>query len=51
LIRKNILDELCSPQEEADAKMFLAVKIAQDIGCSTAIIFTVDSDVGVLACY
>jgi hypothetical protein len=42
---------LCSQQEEADTKMFLAVKIAQEIGCTKATIFTVDSDVAILALY
>lgn len=44
-------DELCSNQEEADTKIFLAAKFAEDIGCSRITIFTVDSDVVILACY
>ena len=44
-------DELSSNQEEADTKVFLAAKLAQDIGCSNIGIFTVDSDVAILACF
>ena len=43
--------ELSSNQEEADTKVFLAAKQTQEIGCSEAGIFTVDSDVAILACY
>ena len=43
--------EISSNQEEADTKVFLAAKFAQDLGCSDIGIFTVDSDVAVLACY
>ena len=50
-IRKSNVAELSSNQEEADTKMFLVVKIAQEIGCTQATIFTVDSNVGILACY
>lgn len=32
-------------------KVFLAAKHAEDIGCSDVAIFTVDSDVAILACY
>ena len=42
---------LSSNQEEADTKVFLAAKVAQDLGCSDVAIFTVDSDVAMLACY
>ena len=45
------VDELCSNQEEADTKVFLAAKLAQDVGCSDIGIFTVDSDVAILACF
>ena len=51
LIRKTNVTELSSNQEVADTKMLLAVKIAEEIGCTQAMIFTVDSDVGILACY
>ena len=44
------LDQLCSNQEEADTNVFLAAKIA-DVGCTGAVIVTVDSDIGILACY
>ena len=50
-IRKTNVAELSSNQEEADTKMFLAVKIAEEIGCTPATIFAVDNDVGILACY
>jgi len=43
--------ELSSKQEEADTKVFLRAKFAQDLGCSDIGIFTVDSDVAILACY
>ena len=43
--------EISSNQEEADTKVFLAAKVAQDLGCSDVGIFTVDSDVAILACY
>ena len=44
------MDQLCSSQEEADTKVFLAAEIA-DVGCTDAVIVTVDSDTGILACY
>ena len=43
--------ELSSNQQEADTKVFLAAKFAQDIGCRDVGIFTVNSDVAILACY
>ena len=43
--------ELSSNQEEADTKVFFAAKFAQDLGCRDVGIFTVDSDVAILACY
>ena len=43
--------ELSSNQEEADTKVFLAVKLAQEIGCTDAVIYTADSDVAILAMY
>ena len=43
--------QLSSNQEETDIKVFLAAKFAQEIGCRNADIFTVDSDVVILACY
>ena len=46
-----MLPELSSNQEEADTKVFLAAKFAQDLGCRDVGIFTVDSDVAILVCY
>ena len=43
--------QLSSNQEVADIKVFLAAKLAQEIGCRDAVISVVDSDVAVLACY
>ena len=43
--------ELSSKQEETDTKVFLAAKFAQDFGCRDVEIFTVDSDVAILAWY
>ena len=43
--------QLSSNQEEADAKVFLAAKFAQDLGCNEVGIFTVDSNVAILAAY
>ena len=43
--------ELSSKQEEADTKVLLAAKFAQDLGCKDVRILTVDSDVAILACY
>ena len=43
--------QLSSNQEEADAKVFLVAKFAQDLGCRDVGIFTVDCDVAILACY
>ena len=45
------VDQLFSNQEEADTKVFLASKVAQEAGCSDAVIYTVDSDVAILALY
>ena len=50
-VRKSNVAELSSNQEDADTKMFLGVKIAEEIGCTQATIFAVDSDVDILACY
>ena len=41
--------ELSSKQEETDTKVFLAAKFDQDFGCRDVEIFTVDSDVAILA--
>ena len=43
--------QLSSNQEEADTKVFLATKFAQEIGCMDAVIFAVGNDVAILACY
>ena len=43
--------ELSSKQEEADTKVFLAARFGQDLGCRDVGLFTVDSDVAILACY
>ena len=43
--------QLSSNQEEADTKIFLVAKFAQEVGCRDAVIFTVDNDVAILACY
>ena len=43
--------QLLQNQEEADTKVFLAAKFAPETGCRDAVIFTVDSDVAILACY
>ena len=43
--------QLCSKQEEADTKMFLAANFACSRGCQSITIHTVDSDVAILACY
>ena len=43
--------ELSSNQEEADTKVLVAAKFAQDLGCRDVGIFTVDSNVAILACY
>ena len=43
--------ELSSNQEEVDTKVFLAVKLAQEIGYTDAVIYTVDSDVAILLMY
>ena len=45
------MDQLRSNQEEAETKVFLAANIAVDVGCTDAVIVTVDSDIGILACY
>ena len=42
---------MSSKQEEADTKVFVAAKFAQDLGYRNVKIFTVDSDVAILACY
>ena len=43
--------EVCSSQEEADTKMFLAANYATLTGQRIALIITVDSDVAILAGY
>ena len=43
--------ELSSKQEEANTKVFVGAKFAQDLGCWDVGIFTVDSDVPILAYY
>ena len=43
--------ELSSKQGEADTKVFLAAKFAEDFGCREVGIFPVDSDVAILPCY
>ena len=45
------IPQLCSKQEEADTKMFLAVNFACSCGCRSITIHTVDSDVAILAYY
>ena len=45
------INELCSSQEEADTKMFLAANYVALTGQRKAFIITVDSDVAILACY
>ena len=43
--------ELSSNQEEADTKVFLAVMLVQEIRYTDAVIYTVGSDVAILAMY
>ena len=43
--------QLSLNQEEADTKVFLAARFAQEIGCRDAVIFTIDSDFSILACF
>ena len=43
--------ELSSNQEKPNSKFFLVVKLAQESGCTDAVIYTVDSDVAILAMY
>ena len=43
--------QLSSNHEETDTKVFLAAKFAQEIKCRDAVIFAVDSDVAISACY
>ena len=43
--------QLSQTQEEAETKVFWAAKFAQAIGCRDAVIFAVDSDVTVSACF
>ena len=43
--------ELSSNQEEADTKVFLAVMLVQEIRYIDAAIYTVGSDVAILAMY
>ena len=50
-IQRQPVIELSSNQEEADTKVFLAVKLAQEIGYTDVVIYTVDSDVAILAMY
>ena len=42
---------LCSQQEEADTKMFLAAKFAFELGFSSVVIKSIDTDVAILALY
>ena len=46
-----LVTELSSNQEEAATKVFLAVKLAQEIEYTDAVIYTVDSDVTILGMY
>ena len=48
---KNLLNQLSSNQEEADTKVFLATQFAENVGCSDTTIFTVDSDITILATF
>ena len=43
--------DFSSDQEEANTKVFLAAKIVKSFGCRNICIFTVDSDVAILACF
>ena len=43
--------QVSSNQEETYTKVFSTEKIAQEIGCRDAVIFTIDNDVAILACY
>ena len=45
------LSQLSSDQEEADTKVFLATQFAENLGCSDITIFTVDSDIPILAAF
>ena len=45
------LNQLSSNQEEADTKVFLATKFAENVGCSDITIFTVDSNIEILAVF
>ena len=45
------VDALCSNYKEVDTKVFLAEKVVEDLVCSETLIITVDSDIGILACY
>ena len=47
----NAVGELESKQEEADTKVFLCSKFANEIGFGSVRIITVDSDVAILALY
>jgi len=49
IIRKKIIQQLESEQEEADTKMFLCALYAEDLGFGSVKIITVDSDVAILA--
>ena len=40
-----------SNQEEADTKVFLSAKVAQEMGCDDAVMYTAASDVAILALY
>ena len=43
--------ELSSNQEKPNTKFFLVAKLAQEFRCTDAVIYTVDSDVAILAMY
>ena len=51
IIECNQEPKLSSKQEDADTKVFVAAKFSQDLGCRDVKIFTVDSDVPILAYY
>ena len=51
VIHKNIVQELCSTQEEADTRMFLHAAHATEQGFSDIVIKSSDTDIEVLAMY
>ena len=50
-IQVNVVGELESKQKEADTKVFLCSKFANEIGFGNVRIITVDSDVAILTLY